>query len=394
LYFSDSNAVYDYRPTAKQRINDGRWHQIVWVMDAAQSKARMYFDGINVAIYNVKGLGPLFTGASVVIGGTEEYGEYGSNYEWKSFNGMIDEVKIWDRPITGNEVSDLYERYRTGRIREQHPVNRLKVLAWNIWHGGRRTGEVVGVQRTIELIRSAKIDIVCMQETYGSGAIIADSLDFYFYLISSNLSIMSRYPIVEVYDIYKPFNSGSARIRLSEEQDIVVFCIWLHYLPNYTKHVREKSHTVDQLIEEEGKTRHAEIRKILAEAAPFLDQSEDVPVLMGGDFNSGSHLDWVERTRQLHNDYTIMWPVSTEMSEAGMVDSYRQSHPDPLLYPGITWTPRASTGNFADGSLDRIDYIYFKGSHLQVIRSQVMDYHPIQFPSDHAGVITTFELKQ
>jgi endonuclease/exonuclease/phosphatase family metal-dependent hydrolase len=306
---------------------------------------------------------------------------------------MIDEVKIWNRSITGDEVSDLFRTFQSTEVRVQKPINRLKVLAWNIWHGGRRTGEVVGVQRTVELIRSAKIDIVCMQETYGSGAIIADSLGFYFYLISSNLSIMSRYPIVEVYDIYKPFNSGSAMIRLSDEQDIKVFCIWLHYLPNYTKHVREKSHTVNQLIQEEGKTRHAEIRQILQEAKPFIDEAEEVPVLMCGDFNSGSHLDWVERTRQLHNGYMVQWPVSTEMSDAGMIDSYRQSHPDPLLYPGITWTPRASTKTFADGSLDRIDYIYYKGSDMEVIRSEVMDYHPIQFPSDHAGVITTFMLK-
>ena len=36
-----------------------------------------------------------------------------------------------------------------------------------------------------------------MQETYGSGPIIADRLGYYLYLRSSNNSVLSRYPLVE-----------------------------------------------------------------------------------------------------------------------------------------------------------------------------------------------------
>ena len=106
-------------------------------------------------------------------------------------------------------------------------------MTWNIWHGGRRYGQHVGVQRVIETIKASQADVICMIETYGSGAIIADSLGFYFYLISSNLSIMSRYPIAETIEAFRPFNFGGAVVKLAHGQELVVMDTWLHYLPNY-----------------------------------------------------------------------------------------------------------------------------------------------------------------
>ena len=115
---------------------------------------------------------------------------------------------------------------------------------------------------------------------------------------------------------------------------------------------------------------------------------------MAGDFNSGSHLDWIAGTRDLHNGYEVEWPVSKSMADAGFIDSYRELHISPLTDPGYTWTPRAATSSSLYGMRDRIDYIYYLGDRLHPTKSEVMDYHPIMFPSDHAAVMTIFQIDE
>ena len=390
---SDSLHSFSYEPTERQRINDGKWHLVGFSINRERQKATFYHDGKTVAIYNVPGLKGLESSLYTVIGGSEEYFEWGSYGQWTSFNGLLDEVSFYDRSLNPKEVQEEFETYFPPKSSPSTPVSeQLKVMAWNIWHGGHRYGQHVGLERVINIMNESQADILCLQETYGSGAIIADSLGYYFYLISSNLSIMSRFPIVETHDVYKPFNSGGALLKIGENQYFRVYSIWLHYLPNYSKHVAERSHTPDELIADEGKTRHAEIRQILTEIQPQLEEADRIPVLMAGDFNSGSHLDWTESTHGLHYGYTVDWPVSRSMKAAGMVDSYRKIRINPLLDPGFTWTPRAATSSTVYGLRDRIDYIYYQGKDLRVIGSEVIDYHPIQFPSDHAAVVTTFRL--
>ena len=93
------------------------------------------------------------------------------------------------------------------------PGRTLRVLAWNIWNGGREDGIDEGVERVVECIRDSGADIVAMQETYGSGPRIADALGYHLYLRSSNLSIISRYPAIGHHDLFRPFNLAVRRWR-------------------------------------------------------------------------------------------------------------------------------------------------------------------------------------
>lgn len=97
----------------------------------------------------------------------------------------------------------------------------LKVMTFNIWHGGRETGEEEGPRRVVDVIRDSGADVVAMQETYGSGARIAEALGYHLYLRSANLSIMSRYPIVDTLDAYEPFNSGAVIIDVHGKHVVV-----------------------------------------------------------------------------------------------------------------------------------------------------------------------------
>jgi endonuclease/exonuclease/phosphatase family metal-dependent hydrolase len=396
LILNDGKRRYDYKPTAgRQRINDGKWHQIVFTVDRKKQEVWMFLDGKNVAIYNTPGIAGFDAELSTVIGGSDEKWEYGSEAQWNAFNGYIDEVKVWGTAINAAEVQRLYAQFypNTTTNEEAYDPSQLKVLSWNIMNGGNQYGKTVGVQRIIETIKATHADIVGLIETYGSGTAIADSLGYYFYLISSNLSIMSRYPITGTIKAFHPSNFGGLKLRLGLNRKLVYFDTWLNYLPDVDASIREKHESAPELIQDETTTRHAEIKEILKLIDPYLKNTDSLPVIMGGDFNMGSHLDWTVETKAIHYNLVVEWPESKEMMNAGFIDSYRLLHINPLMDPGLTWGVRAATTTALYGVRDRIDFIYYKGKDLDAIESRVIDYHPIMFPSDHAAVTTVFQLK-
>ena len=397
LILNDGKHRYDYKPTAeRQRINDGKWHQIIFTLQRNKQEVWMYLDGKNTAIYNCPDLNDLETSFSTVVGGSDEKFEYGSSGQWNAFNGFIDEIKVWDEAIAPAEVQKQYLQFFPNAIAKEESADpaHLKVLSWNIWHGGHRYGQVVGLERVIETIKSSHADIIGLVETYGSGEVIADSLGYYFYLISSNLSVMSRYPITETIREFRPFNFGGVKLALSADKKLVYFNTWLNYLPDVDASIRVAHKNADELIKDEAATRHAEIKEILKRIDPYLKNADNLPVIMGGDFNMGSHLDWTAETSAIHYNLVVEWPESKEMLRAGFLDSYRQLHMNPLLDPGLTWGVRAATNTNLYGLRDRIDFIYYKGKNINPIASKVIDYHPVMFPSDHAAVVTLFQFKK
>ncbi|MCK5730577.1 MAG: hypothetical protein KAH68_05855, partial [Draconibacterium sp.] len=92
----------------------------------------------------------------------------------------------------------------------------LKVLVWNIWHGGNDESlPSDGRPSVIDIIKTSKADVVLMIETYGSSKLISDSTELNYHLISSNLSIYSRFPITKQLaysDSISTFNFGGVEI--------------------------------------------------------------------------------------------------------------------------------------------------------------------------------------
>ncbi|MCP4974622.1 MAG: hypothetical protein GY931_00545 [Maribacter sp.] len=392
VWISDGKSQYTYLPTwPRQAINDGEWHQLAFSIDRKKEEIWFFKDGKNVAIYNTPSLGSLDSKNRTVLGGSDEYWEYGSSGQWTAFNGYLDEVSIKNSYQDSESIAKDFGRFKTLE-KDDSLRSPLRTMVWNIWHGGRRYGKHVGVERVVQTIKDAQPDVVALIETYGSGEIIADALGYHFYLISSNLSIMSRFPIKETIKAFRPFNFGGATIDIGNGRQLTFLNTWLHYLPDYSKDVIEGTISADDLIEAEKETRHSEVLSILKEIKPLIEKSDNNPIIMLGDFNCGSHLDWVESTKSIHNGYTVEWPVSLAMTKAGFKDSFRELNINPLLDPGLTWTPRAATSSNKYGLRDRIDYIYYKGD-LVPIESKVIDYHPLMFPSDHAAVLTVFEIK-
>ena len=79
----------------------------------------------------------------------------------------------------------------------------------------------LGPQRVVEVIRQSKADIVAMQETYGSGEWISQQLGFHFHPRGTNVSIHSRYPVLEDISVFEKFKCVGALLELPENEKLL-----------------------------------------------------------------------------------------------------------------------------------------------------------------------------
>jgi len=103
LRFSFNNINEDIDYTID--FNDGRWHHIVGMLDSENNMARLYYDGILVVektVYREIGasIAPTFIGSR---GGTDQF-----------FIGEIDEVQIWNKALTLQEIRASMYSHLTG----------------------------------------------------------------------------------------------------------------------------------------------------------------------------------------------------------------------------------------------------------------------------------------
>lgn len=288
-------------------------------------------------------------------------------------------------------------------------TTQLKVMVWNIWHGGH--GESLpkdGCEDVVGVIKASEADVVLMIETYGSAPAFAEALGFEYRLLSDNLSIYSRYPITRQMtypDTISTFNFGGVEIDV-DGQRVALFDTWLNYIPD-ARLVPADLSEAEIIAWENSGGRVDEIKACQKAIAEYMADSENVPVVVGGDFNGHSHMDWVPQTAVMynHSGLTVEWPVSRVMTDAGFVDSFRHVHPDVADNIGVTWLSGASVADSTEvyGRQDRIDYLYYMGSKLQAVDSEIVNYpegtdfeykgQKFMYPSDHGFVLTTFDLK-
>ena len=374
-------------PSKRQPINDGKWHLLGFSIDRSANTARLFYDGRRVATYSLRGFRELTSGQSTTIGGDRAE----RLPPIAGAQGQIELAGCSAAVLSDQAILEIYkQRYPDAQPEAlAKQIDQIKVLSWNIWHGARHPGTERGVRQAIDFIKSTGADVIAMQETYGSGPTIADALGYDFYLRSSNLSVMSRYPIVDTHDLYEPFRLGGVTLQLSESQRANVFSLWIHYLPAWRRDAMADGATEKALIEGEWKTRATELKDILQQLEPLVEKADQVPLIVAGDFNSPSKLDWNQATKQWHNGLAVDWPVSRQMLEAGFTDTYRHMHPDPTQH-----TAHAQWKGDARRIAGRIDYVYAKGQGVEPIDSRMFNTHAGTWPSDHPAVLTTLRLRQ
>src|SRR5437868_14591664 len=106
-------------------------------------------------------------------------------------------------------------------VGEAQTVGSLRVMTYNVLTGGATYGPL---SRTVGVIQTAQADVIGIQEVGGSAASIASSLGFYYHGFSSDIAIISRYPIAEVL-------GQGVRLQISPTQDAYVFDVHLAPYP-------------------------------------------------------------------------------------------------------------------------------------------------------------------
>jgi len=271
-------------------------------------------------------------------------------------------------------------------------VPRLRVLSWNLWFGGAKVDDHRAKQ--LKVILDTEADVVGLQETAGTAAReLADALGWHHHQAGENLGIISRHPITA--RLGDPdvgfYGAAGARIRIGRAHEVDVWTAHLHYTPYGPYEAAFDGLGPAELIAHED-VRLAQMRETLRRIAESAE--ETTPVILTGDFNSPSHLDWAD----------VAWPVTRAAEEAGLRDSYREAHPDPVRAPGHTWSPvhtRHEDDITRPEPQDRIDYVLHNGHGLEVVDSRTVvtgvprawpDVAGNDWPSDHAAVLTTFAL--
>ncbi|HMS55704.1 MAG TPA: endonuclease/exonuclease/phosphatase family protein [Fimbriimonadaceae bacterium] len=256
-------------------------------------------------------------------------------------------------------------------------------MTWNIWHGGREDGESVGPKRVVEVMKQSRADLIAMQETYGSGELISQALGFNFLLRATNVSIHSRFPILEDISVHEPFKCVGAIVELPNRSKLAFYSIWLPYSGEIWEEGTRKNDLVSLLAA--CKSSEPDLRAIRDGIEARLSKYPGIPVIIAGDFNSMSNLDY---SAVAIDQYKVIvdWPTSNVLPESGYRDSYREVNPVVNRQKDRTWTPR-----FPKQEQDRIDFIYYRGGELSPMASEVIDTLEEGFPSDHAAVVTRFE---
>jgi hypothetical protein len=181
---------------------------------------------------------------------------------------------------------------------------------------------------------------------------------------------------------------------------------------------------IDKILQQNKESERDEAIDIFVNDA-LKETKKGNMVLLAGDFNEPSHLDWAEESKYLfdHNGTVIPWHNSITLRQNGFLDAYREKYPNPVTHPGITWP--ANNENVALSKLvwtpdaddrERIDFIYYPEDKRIILKNIVIvgpegsivkgkraasNLRKDQFltpkgiwPSDHKGILAIFNIKK
>lgn len=288
-------------------------------------------------------------------------------------------------------------------------VRELKVMTYNAWGAWGQMKQ--GYRKGLESIILSGADVIGMQESTGQGTHLPERLAadlgwHYRAGASGSLGILSRYPITDG-SLAAGIALG-AKIRLAESPRREIILMNCHLDPGrYGPYAAQLdgANVASVMTEERASHRDEQIGAIMDGMSEMLARANEVPVFFTGDFNAPSHLDWTEEAAGEHDGiFGVPWPTSMRVTADGMIDSYREAHPDPVKKPGDTWSPVFR----GEEPQDRIDLIYYKGAGVKTVSSEVFttavevtlgressDTSKVQgntWPSDHAAVVSLFRL--
>ena len=315
----------------------------------------------------------------------------------------------------------------------------LKVLSLNTWHEG--TSVNGGFDAIVDVILQSEANIVLLSEIRNYKGVIftqhilealkVKGMVFYSSVLESDAVVLSKFPI-ESTSLVNSTSITKCMIRLNKKTSIAIYSAHLDYT-HYACYLPRGYDGVDwkklpqPILDTEKILKQNIDSQRDEEIAPFVNDAlaesqKGKLVLLGGDFNEPSHLDWTAATKDLfdHNGTIVPWHNSLTLRNNGFLDAYRLKYPDPVKNPGFTW-PAYNTDVELSKLLwakdaderDRIDFIYFYpnkklslkdtvivGPIGSIVRGKGMEIQDQDkflkpngiWPSDHKSVLATFSI--
>lgn len=335
------------------------------------------------------------------------------------------------------------------------PAFRLMTL--NVWNEGRYIPDAL--DKIVNIVLESKADVVAFSEvrnykgedwpTKVVEAIKKKDAGQVFHTMHSggDVGIISRYPIESgeaVFDEALTSDSGSIvawRLTLPQGRKVTICAAHLDYKqyglnlirgyyggnPDFSMIDADKDGEPDrvkdvkEILKYDLKSKRPDAIKAFLKFAK-KEQAAGRTVILAGDFNEGSHLDWTEKAKDSFGHYgvAIKWNSSMELYKAGFLDAYRVYYPDEVKNPGFTWPAiaegkKTTTWTPKSDERDRIDFIYYParpavfqvnkvwmvGPKAQFINEEKVTYpgddlfigQDMPWPTDHNGVMVEFAVK-
>lgn len=162
-------------------VDDGKWHLIVAIRDNTSNRLKIYFDGEiqNTAIGGAGDLRNKEATRRFVIGRRQKGGT-GQTHSY--FEGVIDEIAVYNRALTDQEAKALYpKQLRLGSIGMPDgvcgPLKALSDLPVGIVFGD---GDSYSAPDTIEHYEPGEYPPIAMATTHGNGRVVAISQEGFF----------------------------------------------------------------------------------------------------------------------------------------------------------------------------------------------------------------------
>lgn len=275
-----------------------------------------------------------------------------------------------------------------------HPFGRkqeFSVFQLNLWHGGTCVPD--GGRVVLELLDEMDADVVLLCEIKDPASFLPALIDSLagrgkvYYGGSNGVStgLLSRFPLENITKCcIVPGDENRAMLKATADvygHKVTFYSCHLDYrhyecyMPrgydgtSWTKMDAPVTDPEMILAANRISYRDESIMAFVEDASAEIAKGHHV--ILGGDFNEPSHLDWQENTSALwdHRGAVVNWDCSLILQEHGFQDAYRAVYPDAVRNPGFTfpagnrnvdvkklaWAPDAD-------ERDRIDFIYFSPS--------------------------------
>jgi len=278
-----------------------------------------------------------------------------------------------------------------------HPLpdeDKIRLLNMNTWYGGNMVAG--GTQMIADTIDYTNPHIVVLQEVpfakHLQVALAAKGKMYHVREGAEDVAVLSKWPISAVEAVPGTDQSIVAYHMAFPWGKLVVGAMHLDYehyggalargydpnqmlITRYNRMEQKETNVASILAEDDRSKRGPQIQAWINYVSAL---PKETAVILAGDANEPSHLDWTSGAKDSydHNGLAIPWRRSQMLAAAGFHDSYREKHPNPISHPGHTWPAHAwgernTAWSPSADERERIDFVYHN-RRLQATSAGIM----------------------